>query len=263
LQCHFYGTRGSAPNLKATHQQLGGETSCVAVVTPSSRVLLDAGTGLTRADTSTDDDVVILSHFHIDHMLGLADFAARKRSGRLIISSALCDSPDELERVVGRIYGPPAYPVSIRQIYPSVEFLPLTALTAELPEGVEVAPIELNHPGGSVGTRVTEKDTGKTVVYVSDHEHGSHKDEPLLEFCADVDMVIWDSSYDDATFTKYKGWGHSTWQEGLRFAQACGARAIALTHHDATRDDVEAEKIEKLLDGSIGFLAKDGMVVEV
>ena len=225
--------------------------------------MLDAGTGLTRADTSTGDDVVILSHFHIDHMLGLADFAARKKSGKLRVVSALCDSPDELERVVGKIYGPPAYPVSIRQIYPNVEFLPLTALTTELPHGMEFAPIELNHPGGSFGTRVTDKETGKTVVYISDHEHGSQKDEPLLEFCADVDLVIWDSSYEDATFAKYKGWGHSTWQEGLRFAQACGARAIALTHHDATRDDAEAAKIEKLLEGSIGFLAKDDMVVDV
>jgi len=71
--------------------------------------------------------------------------------------------------------------------------------------------------------------------------------------------VIWDSSYDDRQFEQYKGWGHSTWQEGIRFARRCGARQLALSHHDPSRDDACAAELQLMIEDPDVFLACDGL----
>ncbi len=49
--------------------------------------------------------------------------------------------------------------------------------------------------------------------------------------------MIYDSSYTDAEYPRYKGWGHSTWQEGMRIADAAGVGTLAIFHHDPSHDD--------------------------
>jgi phosphoribosyl 1,2-cyclic phosphodiesterase len=72
---------------------------------------------------------------------------------------------------------------------------------------------------------------------------------------------VWDSSYDDRNFQNYRGWGHSTWQEGLRFGQSARVRRVALSHHDPSRDDAAAALIRETLDPAQAFLAHDRMQV--
>ena len=255
----FLGTRGTAPCLLDTHQRLGGETSCVQVDAGGYRIFLDAGTGLRKAAPSAGDDYLILSHLHIDHMLGLAEFAARKQSGQLIIVSAMASTAAELEDLVGKVYGPPAYPVSIRQIYPRVVYHPMVEFTQHGLNSLHIAPITLHHPGGSYGTLIRHIPTGQAVAYLSDHEHGSPADDAIATQCAGVDMLIWDASYDDNNYAACIGYGHSTWQQGLAMGQRCGAKAVALTHHDATRSDHVATQIEGELAGTIAFLTHDDL----
>ena len=53
--------------------------------------------------------------------------------------------------------------------------------------------------------------------YITDHEHEENvKNEKLIEFIRNSDFLIYDSTYKDEEFENYKGWGHSTWQEGVR-----------------------------------------------
>jgi phosphoribosyl 1,2-cyclic phosphodiesterase len=261
--CLFLGTRGSAPCLRTTHKLLGGETSCVQVSGNQKRILIDAGTGITHINPSENSDFILLSHLHIDHLLGLADFAARKKNGELHILSAIADSGPALEALIGKVYGPPGYPVSIRQIYPNVKYGAIAKGQTSPIGGFQVTPLDLNHPGGSFGLRVRDPDTNQSLAYISDHEHGSDKDATLLELCQGLDLIVWDSSYDDRTFAKYRGWGHSTWQQGLAFAQSCGAKTVALTHHDFTRSDDVAKQIEAEFEGTIGLLAKDGLTLNL
>ena len=261
FEVSFLGTRGSAPCLLPTHQWLGGETSCVELRIDEQRLLLDAGTGLRKAAPSGSSDYIVLSHLHIDHLLGLADFAARKIQGELFIVSQLATTANELEDLVGRIYGPPGYPVSIGQIYPGVIYQPLAQFDQDRLGPIELAPITLNHPGASFGTRVTDSRTGKAVAYLSDHEHGSHQDKEIERQCKGVDLMIWDASYDDRYFEKYIGWGHSTWQQGLAMGQRCRAKAVALTHHDITRSDDTARQLMGEIKGTIGFFTRDDMTI--
>jgi phosphoribosyl 1,2-cyclic phosphodiesterase len=261
FEVSFLGTRGSAPCLLPTHQWLGGETSCVQVRIGAQRVLLDAGTGLRKAQPTDTNDYIVLSHLHLDHVLGLADFAARKAHGKLFIISHLAATAHELEALVGKVYGPPGYPVSIRQIFPQVVYEPIDQFNQDILGPIELTPITLNHPGGSFGTRVTDLQSGKSLAYLSDHEHGSTRDHEIARHCKDINLLIWDASYDDRYFAPYIGWGHSTWQQGLAMGQRCGAKAVALTHHDITRSDDTARQLMREISGTIGFFTRDDMTI--
>jgi phosphoribosyl 1,2-cyclic phosphodiesterase len=99
---------------------------------------------------------------------------------------------------------------------------------------VRTAP--LNHPGGATGYRV-EYD-GKVVVYVTDTEHRpGAPDANVLALANAADLMIYDANYTDAEYPDHVGWGHSTWQEAVRLANAAKVKRLALFHHDPDRGD--------------------------
>ena len=61
-----------------------------------------------------------------------------------------------------------------------------------------------------------------------------------------------------------RGYGHSTWQQGVKLCQAAGARQLALFHHDPARTDTQLDAIEQRAVAEFGgaFAARDGQVVE-
>jgi phosphoribosyl 1,2-cyclic phosphodiesterase len=122
----------------------------------------------------------------------------------------------------------------------------------------------LNHPDGATGYRVEY--AGRSVCYLTDTEHvPGAPDRHILELIAGADLVIYDSMYTDAEYQTYVGWGHSTWQEGVRLCRAAGAKRLAVFHHDPEHDDDMldgvAREVAKELPGSI--VARDGLVVQL
>jgi ribonuclease BN (tRNA processing enzyme) len=49
--------------------------------------------------------------------------------------------------------------------------------------------------------------------------------------------MIYDCTYTPDEIASKKGWGHSTWQQGMRLADAAGAKTFCLFHHDPDHDD--------------------------
>jgi phosphoribosyl 1,2-cyclic phosphodiesterase len=99
---------------------------------------------------------------------------------------------------------------------------------------VRTAP--LNHPNRATGYRVEYN--GKSICYVTDTEHAPGKpDENILRLIKGADIVIYDSTYTDEEYPKYVGWGHSTWQEGVRLCDKAKSGRLVVFHHDPTHDD--------------------------
>ena len=57
--------------------------------------------------------------------------------------------------------------------------------------------------------------------------------------------MIYDSSYTDAEYAATRGWGHSTWQEGVRVADAAGVGTLAIFHHDPSHDDAFMDDVAR------------------
>ena len=107
---------------------------------------------------------------------------------------------------------------------------------------------------------------GKSLCYVTDTEHVPGKpDANILELIAGADLVIYDSTYTDGEFPGHVGWGHSTWQEGIRLVEKAGAKRLAIFHHDPSHDDVFMDKIAAeaaaLRPGTI--VAKEGETISL
>src|SRR5690348_15642239 len=76
----FWGTRGGIAVPGPSTQRYGGNTSCVELRCGDHLLILDAGTGLrglggalSAAQRPVDADL-LLTHTHLDHILGLGFF---------------------------------------------------------------------------------------------------------------------------------------------------------------------------------------------
>jgi len=99
---------------------------------------------------------------------------------------------------------------------------------------------------------------------VTDTEHvPGAPDQNVLGLIKGADLVIYDSTYTDAEFPSKVGWGHSTWQEGIRLCRQAGVARLAITHHNPDHVDTDMTAIEaearQVWDGA--FVARDEMTV--
>ena len=128
--------------------------------------------------------------------------------------------------------------------------------------GIFVRTAVLNHPNGATGYRIEYK--GKAMCYVTDTEHApGQPDQNVLGLIEGADLVIYDSTYTDAEFVTKVGWGHSTWQEGVRLCQAANVKMLAIFHHEPDHEDDFLDQLEvearALWPGAV--LARENMVI--
>ena len=83
------------------------------------------------------------------------------------------------------------------------------------------------------------------MCYVTDTEHiVGQPDQNILGLIEGADMVIYDCTYTDREFPNQVGWGHSTWEEGVRLCQAANVKTLAIFHHDPDHEDGFMEQLE-------------------
>jgi hypothetical protein len=98
---------------------------------------------------------------------------------------------------------------------------------------------------------------------LEDADRPGEIDMTIVDLVRGADIMIYDSTYTDEEYPTYKGWGHSTWQEGVRVANAAGVRTLVLFHHDPNHDDVFMDQVareaEAARPGTV--VAREGMVL--
>jgi phosphoribosyl 1,2-cyclic phosphodiesterase len=246
----FWGTRGSIATPGAETTRYGGDTSCVSVQgdEPGHILVLDAGSGIRRLGLAIGPEVtridLLLSHLHLDHIVGLGFFAPLFRED---VGITIWGPPaaTTLEERLGRYLSPPLFPVRLRD-------LPSTYALREVPSGPFAAgPFTVSaeaviHPDPAVGYRVEEG--ARSLAYLPDHEPAlgpAFPSDPAWTSGAGVaggaDLVIHDAQYTAAEYRDRVGWGHSSVDDAVAFADLVGARRLALFHHDPSRSDAEVD----------------------
>jgi phosphoribosyl 1,2-cyclic phosphodiesterase len=233
-------------------------------------LIFDAGSGLRElgrelAKGGAVEADLFLSHTHHDHLVGLPFFcSAFDPRNKFSIWAGHLKPQRSIEDVLRAFMADPLFPVPLEIFGAQVTFRDFTAGETLTPSpGVTVRTVGLNHPNRATGYRV--EFAGKSACYVTDTEHVPGKpDANVLKLVADADIMIYDATYTDEEYSRYKGWGHSTWQEGVRLAKAARVKTLALFHHepshdDATLDDIAAQAAREF-PGAI--VAREGAILK-
>jgi phosphoribosyl 1,2-cyclic phosphodiesterase len=265
----FWGVRGSIACSSPRTVRYGGNTSSLEVRCGERLLMFDGGTGLRYLGNSLKGPVeadLFLTHTHFDHVCGLPFFRPffQPQNHFRLWAGHLAEGMT-LRRVLGEFMMAPLFPVPPQVFRARMEYKEFKAGETLHPgPGVAVRTAMLNHPDGATGYRVEYG--GKSLCYLTDTEHvPGAPDRNILGLIEGADLVIYDSMYTDAEYPAYVGWGHSTWQEGVRLCRAAGAKRLAVFHHDPEHDDDMldgiARDVAKELPGSV--VTKDGLLLEV
>jgi len=265
----FWGVRGSIATPGRRTVRYGGNTSCLEIRCGGRLLIFDAGTGLRDLGTElvasgpVDADL-FLTHTHFDHICGLPFFAPLYAPGSKIRLAAGHLLPDNhLKNVLIEMMMAPLFPIPPAAFHADVSYQDFAMGDTLTPgDGITIRTAPLNHPNYATGYRVDYE--GRSICYVTDTEHEDGKRDPnIVDLIRDADLVIYDSTYSDEEYPAYRGFGHSTWQEGVRLADAAGAKTLVIFHHDPSHDDDRMDAIAaeaaQMRPGTT--VAREGMVL--
>jgi phosphoribosyl 1,2-cyclic phosphodiesterase len=279
VRLKVWGCRGSLPTPGAETVSYGGNTSCVEVCLDNGTVfVLDAGTGivelgleLTRRGTRNVQ--LLLTHLHLDHVEGLRFFAPMWNPEVELDIWGPPSPVSSLRERIARAFSPPLFPIDLHDVPARVQFRDVPREAWELGGAAMYADLVL-HPGPTLGFRI-EAD-GVTVAYIPDHEPafagvtGRTRDWISGSGVAqDVDLLLHDAQYSAEEYEERMGWGHSSVDDAVEFADAVGARRLVLFHHEPRHDDEMLAHLEhrahELREGRNGqsMLAREGLVLAV
>lgn len=267
----FWGVRGSIATPSIDHLKYGGNTSCVEVSINDRTIILDAGTGIRMLGQclikrDLKDYLILQSHTHWDHINGFPFFAPvyLEDVNIKIMAGHLMDAGG-VKKVISSQMCQPTFPVPFAELAANIELSDFYAgQSFSLGDGIEVRTAPLNHPDGGTGYRI-EYD-GASVCYVTDTEHRKNQLDPnILNLIEGADLVIYDSTYTDDEYPDFEGWGHSTWQEGVRLCRAANVDKLAIFHHDPAHDDAFMDNVQQEAEAmwSGAFVAREGSSIEI
>ena len=271
----FWGVRGSTPTVDPATWRYGGNTPCLELVAPdSTKFILDCGTGLrvlgnrwgAEGTGVSPGTHIFVTHYHWDHIQGLPFFAPlynEKNHFQFYSFRSEFLGPNSLRQVFEAQMALPYFPVDFSAMSAHRKFREVEGGESFKIGENRVTTRQLNHPQGCLGFRI-ETPAG-IVVYTTDNEPGVPAlDKNLRELADGADIFINDAQYTPAQLaTERKGWGHSSWSEGVKVAREVNVKNLVLFHHDPDSTD-------RVLDQILGrardafdsvYAASEGMVI--
>ncbi|MBI3892860.1 MAG: MBL fold metallo-hydrolase [Candidatus Wallbacteria bacterium] len=258
MHVKFWGVRGSIPAPGPETSRYGGNTSCVEVSIEDEVLVFDSGTGIRKLGLDLIKRgkkpiavSIFISHTHWDHIQGFPFFTPVFMPGNAFQLYGGKTFSASLEECLDGQMQHPNFPVMLRQLPSTLRFHNLQegeSLTIDLNPEISNDPIHVTferlfHPNGVFSYRVDYK--GKSIVYATDNEPGGPEfDRRLVKIAQGADVLIFDAQYTPEEYPSKKGWGHSTWLDGVKVAKRAGVKQLVLFHHDPERSDDELDSIE-------------------
>jgi len=249
FKAKFWGVRGSIACASPDHMRYGGNTSCIEVEVGDHTIVFDAGTGIRNLsdviyERDIDEIYLLLTHTHWDHINGFPFFRPAYDPNKTVhIKAGHLLDDGGVENILSMQMHNPMFPVPLAAMQANLIFEDFEAgQSFSLFGDVEIKTAALNHPNGATGYRIEHG--GKSLCYVTDTEHiPGELDQNILNLIKDADVVIYDSTYTEEEFPDKVGWGHSTWNQGVKLCQAAGAKQLAIFHHDPEHTDTFMDKL--------------------
>ncbi len=253
------GVRGTSTVAQASFTKYGGETTSLLIEGRSGeRIILDAGTGIQplgerlAADPGDRSVLLLMTHYHLDHVVGLPSFGLIYDPAWRIRIAAPAHEEFGVEETMSRLMDKPFWPLQVSDLLARIGFSSLErgVSGAMLSHGgLEVRWCPVHHPGGCTAYRIDERATGASIVVATDVEWGESSEEEraalraLCTYPGPVELLLMDAQYGPDEYEAHRGWGHSTWRDVLAFAESVGAAQVRMIHHDPKKNDEALDRL--------------------
>lgn len=279
MKIKFYGTRGSIPTPSMpgfSTIEYGGNTTCMCIEHNGYKHIIDAGTGIRLLGLEMAKEPgeanLYITHTHWDHIQGFPFFIPAYVKGNKIniygeakVSGDLIEAMrrnDPLQLATMQINGsgikevmsaqqnPRNFPAPLEYMNGIGEFNDfLVGGKIYDKDGLTIETMAVNHPGGCVSYKFTErKGRKKKVIVVStDFEPDDNGyDDELVKWWKGADIVVADAQYEKGSAENpyMKGYGHSDYLTDIDLAERAGAKKLILTHHEPKVDDDYCRRLE-------------------
>lgn len=252
----FWGTRGSIPTPGVGTVLFGGNTLCIEVKSPSSLIILDAGTGIKALgneiiDHYTDKNLkIFITHPHWDHIQGIPFFAPMYDPRYKIDIYGPKTNDKNIEEVLGIQMNNLFFPVRQSELLADITFTNIKeGDTTNFLDFSMIAKF-VNHPVITLGYSLKFK-SGR-IVFTGDHEpyeNFFHNEDTqiikikeimtqhFLDFIYKADYLIMEAQYNEDDYHKKAGYGHCSYYKALELASRAKVRNLVITHFDPNYTD--------------------------
>jgi ribonuclease BN (tRNA processing enzyme) len=216
LNVVFLGTNG-------WHDTPAGNTVCILLETSRSIILLDAGSGLYKADRYFDTGKsvhIFISHLHLDHIIGLHLLNKFDLPNGLTIHCRRGDL-ENLKTIIA-----PPYSMSFSSLPYPVEFREHDRMTIDF-DGFTVRSAPMRHSVPTIGFRFDIE--GKTAAYCPD----TYYCQSAVELARNVDLLIAECAFRSGEQSEH--WPHLNPESAARLACDARVKRLVLVHFDAFR----------------------------
>lgn len=255
MRIKLWGIRGSMPVSGPKFRHYGHATTCIEASLDSGRtILLDAGTGLANwamANPGGPAPIICLSHYHLDHIIGLPFYNGIYDPQKLPdiyapdFANGNCENPaDSLSRLFDGVL----FPLPFRNLPPQKLHTYQPGESFDV-DGACVQTAPTCHPGGCAAFRINAD--GWTFAYSGDHEiplelanaDRSGVNMKLAEFLDGTDILLADGHYSHADHLARPGWGHSDFGQWRDFLSGHGVRQLIFCHYSPDYDDGQIDSL--------------------
>jgi len=247
MKIAFLGTNG-------WYDTSTGNTICILIETDKYNIILDAGNGfykINRYITPEKQNYLFLSHFHLDHIIGLHILGKFNFSNGLYICGQT-GTRDTLNTIINLPYSMP-----LNRLGYDVEIYDLPEDKEKIPFKMEFLP--LLHSSFTLGFRLElEK---KVIAYCPDTGYC----ENAVRLAKDADLLITECAFKPGQSSD--NWPHLNPETAARIAKEANAKQLAMVHFDASiyqtlEERKQAENVARKIFGNT-FSALDDMQIEM
>ena len=259
------GVRGTGPVAGRDFLKFGGDTTSLMVRggKKGATLLLDAGTGIRKLgvelegrDGASRSVLLLMTHYHLDHMMGLPSLPMLYSQDWEITMAAPLREGVSVRDATNRLLSKPFWPVQLNQLQANIQFLTLKKPESFSPfeyQGLEIRWCPVRHPEGCTAFRVDDPAGGRSFVLATDlewSEASKDEKEAFMRLCCEpgpADLLLFDGQFTASEYPRFRGWGHSSWQEAVRVAESTGVRRLQIIHHAPSRADRQLMELQRRL----------------
>jgi ribonuclease BN (tRNA processing enzyme) len=247
MRVNFLGTNG-------WYDTDTGNTLCILIDSKSAYIVLDAGNGIWKLDRYINDQkpvYLFLSHFHLDHIIGLhVLYKFNFAQGLTIIGQA--GTRDFLGKIINAPFTLPMHQLQYRtEIHEIPQDQPITHF--------KFTSLPLRHSSECLGYRFEIED--KVISYCTDTGYCDN----AVTLAKDADLLITECALKKGQSDE--NWPHLNPGDAARIADEGNVKMLALVHFDANEYKTlaarkQAEKEAKKLFAKT-FAATDDMEIKI